>query len=102
MYPTDGRQMRASSKFGKNVHEKSVMAILMKRFLKEMCVQYWKLPQDCQKLLKILFSLMITYLLTTTLFFKMLPPLPPGAARIFTVNWQGPYWKIYVPGGSIP
>ena len=31
-------------------------------------------------------------------FFSKCFPLPPGAARIFTVNWQGPYWEIYLPG----
>ena len=75
-------------------------AILMKRFLKEMCVL--EIASGLSKIAQDLVLLDDYISLYCYPFFQNASPLPPGAARIFTVNWQGPYWKIYVPGGSIP
>lgn len=75
-------------------------AILMKRFLKEMCVL--EIASGLSKIAQDIVLLDDYISLDCYPFFQNASPLPPGAARIFTVNWQGPYWKIYVPGGSIP
>ena len=82
MYPTDGRQMRASSILGKQFTKNLYRQFLWKDSYKK-CV-YWKLPQDCQKLLKILFSLMVTSLYCY-LFFQY---ASPNYLRLIVFNFN--------------